>query len=118
MRAFALTLIISSLALWAGSKEDVNMFGEPEKISKAFSEIAERLAAVDCLDLAFTSTVHSLQGDVIQSGTVVQEPPYRFRSDVYTYAMEGITRAHELTLSNGTNGWEISIACSAPRPIF
>ncbi len=110
MRALILFSLLFALPLLAGSDDNVNMFGEPEKISKAFSEIAERLAAVDTLDLAFTSTVHSLQGDVIQSGTVVQEPPYRFRSDVYTHAMEGITRAHELTLSNGTNGWEVSIA--------
>jgi peroxiredoxin/outer membrane lipoprotein-sorting protein len=109
-RAFVCAITLSLLPLAAAAAEDVNMFGEPEPVSKAFSEIAERLATVESLDLAFTSTVHSLQGDVIQSGTVVQEPPYRFRSDVYTHAMDGITRAHELTLSNGTNGWEVSIA--------
>ena len=110
MRALMFVLLFSSLALLAGKDENVNLFGESEKVAKAFSEIEERLSAIDSLDLAFTSMVHSIQGDVIQSGSIVQEPPYRFRSDVYTYAMEGITRAHELTLSNGTNGWEISMA--------
>ena len=90
--------------------EGTNLYGEPLPVAKAFSEIYQTLASVQCLELAFTSTVHSLHGDVEQSGTVLQEPPYRFRSDVKTHAMDGITRAHEIIMSNGTNGWELSFS--------
>lgn len=106
---FAFILVLSA-GLLAAPKETVNLFGENEQVSAAFDEISKRLLSVESLDLTFTSMVHALQGDVIQSGKILQEPPYRFRSDVYTHAMDGITRAHELTISNGTNGWEVSIS--------
>ncbi|MBO7543873.1 TlpA family protein disulfide reductase [bacterium] len=109
MRIFLLTLILVS-AVFAAPTESANIFGEKEPVAKAFLEISKRLASLESLDIVYTSMVHSLQGDVIQSGTILQEPPYRFRSEVWTHAMEGITRSHELTVSNGTNGWEVSIA--------
>lgn len=111
MRILFLVFVCAS-ALFAAQNESSNLFGEKEPVAKAFYEISERLASLECLDLAYTSMVHSMQGDVFQSGSIIQEPPYRFRSEVWTHAMDGITRSHELTVSNGTNGWEVSISPS------
>ena len=79
MRIF-LIIFVCAVSLFAAQTESSNIFGEKEPVAKAFSEISERLAFLECLDLTYTSMVHSLQGDVIQSGSIIQEPPYRFRS--------------------------------------
>ena len=89
MRTLFLVFVCAS-ALFAAQNESSNLFGEKEPVAKAFYEINERLASLECLDLTYTSMVHSMQGDVFQSGSIIQEPPYRFRSEVWTHAMDGM----------------------------
>lgn len=108
-RLLAVLLALGAAAgLYGASGEAVNMFGEGEKVAMAFGELSAALRLVEGLDISYTSVVHSIQGDILSSGSICQEMPYRFRSDVRTHAMDGITRAHELIVSDGTNGWEVS----------
>lgn len=83
---------------------------EPAAVRDVFARAAQRLAQVSNYVAAFSVQIESLKGSVMLTGTIVQQPPYAFRRQVYLEELNGTTRKYELTVCDGTNGWQIEYA--------
>lgn len=83
---------------------------EPEYVRKAFDTAVKQLEKVTSYRGDYTVSISSMKGAVSQSGTFVHKLPYTFRCHEKTTAMGGIMNVEELTVCNGTNGWEVTMA--------
>lgn len=83
---------------------------EPAAVRDAFARAAQRVAQVSNYMAAFSVQIESLKGSVMLTGTIVQQPPYAFRRQAYVEELNGTTRKLELTVCDGTNGWQIEYA--------
>jgi outer membrane lipoprotein-sorting protein/peroxiredoxin len=83
---------------------------EPAAVRKAFDAIVTKLDSVSCYQGEYTVSISSMKGDISQSGSFAHKLPYSFRCHEKTSAMGGIMNVEELTVCNGSNGWEVSMA--------
>jgi len=83
---------------------------EPAAVRDAFARAARNLARVSNYVAAFSVEIESLKGSVIITGMIAQQPPYAFRREAYLEELNGTTRKYELTVCDGTNGWQIESA--------
>jgi outer membrane lipoprotein-sorting protein/peroxiredoxin len=83
---------------------------EPEHVRKAFDATVKKLENVTSYRGNYTVNISSMKGAVSQSGTFIHKLPFTFRCREKTSAMGGIMNVEELTVCNGTNGWEVTMA--------
>ncbi len=79
-------------------------------VAKAFAAIEKKLEKVKNYSASFSVYVDSMKGEVTQSGAIVQRPPFSFRRDLHMKAMGGIMNVRELTVCDGTTGWQVESA--------
>ncbi len=84
---------------------------EPPVVSQAFDEISARLAMIESYEATLSArSVDSIDGALITTGRIAQQPPYAFRRDVWVEEANGSIRRHELTVSDGSGGWHVVTA--------
>jgi len=83
---------------------------EPKAVRTAFDTIEKKLDAVSSYQGEYSVKITSMKGDIAQSGTIAHKLPFSFRCHEKTSAMGGIMNVEELTVCNGSNGWEITMA--------
>jgi len=99
-----LFLIISSAAFAENNVIQSN------EINTAFNEINNKLLSVKNFSANFTVNINSIKGNVHQSGSFIQKPPYSFKRDMKMEAMGGIMNVREITVCNGKTGWQAEYA--------
>ncbi|MCX7847402.1 MAG: peroxiredoxin family protein [bacterium] len=83
---------------------------EPPLVREAFRRAARALARVEAYRAAFVVELESLKGSIIITGMIAQQPPFAFRREAWMEERNGTTRKRELTVCDGTNGWQIEYA--------
>lgn len=83
---------------------------EPDAVREAFARAAKALERVTRYTAAFYVELESLKGSIMITGVVAQQPPYAFRREAWAEDRHGTTRKREVTVCDGTNGWQIEYA--------
>jgi len=84
---------------------------EPAAVQHAFDDINKQLASVHQYEAGLTAqSVDSIDGTLVTTGRVVQQPPFAFRREVGVEEIHGTARRHETTVCDGTTGWHVVAA--------
>jgi len=103
-------LILFALAV-AGAFVCLAEIDEPAAVRQAFDEIAARLASVRQYEAVLSAqSVDSIDGTLVTTGRIAQQPPFAFRRDVGVEEIHGTARRHETTVCDGTTGWHVVAA--------
>ncbi len=110
MNYYTLTSTIVMLSVACAAAADVSH--EPKDVQRAFADCIQKLEHVSNYQASYTVNLTTMKGPVNQSGSIVHAPPFTFRCEEDTSAMDGIMNVKELTVCDGSNGWEISMTPS------
>jgi peroxiredoxin/outer membrane lipoprotein-sorting protein len=83
---------------------------EPKAVRAAFDAIVKNLEGISSYQGDYSVNISSMKGNISQTGKIAHKLTFTFRCSEKTSAMGGIMNVEELTVCNGTNGWEVSMA--------